>query len=116
METSENKKQIKSNSKKLNTAGIRVNKDTRRDLARLVEKVNKKQFGKKVKISEVIALAITLIGEKHIQELQQFSLTNADKIEMQYKDYIRQNGSISKDDFLGKLHDLMLGKMAPNEA
>ncbi|MBT4761078.1 MAG: hypothetical protein HOO06_05210 [Bdellovibrionaceae bacterium] len=116
METIENKKQTKLSSKKLNTAGVRVNKETRRDLTRLVDKINKKQFGKRVKISEVIALAITLVGEKHIQLLQQSSLSNADKIEMQYKDYIRQNGSISKDDFLGKLHDLMLGKLTPNES
>lgn len=116
METSENKKQLKSNSKKLNTTGIRVGKETKRDLARLIEKVNKKQFGKRIKVGELIALSIKLIAEKHIVELQQASLSNADKIEMQYKEYVRQNGAISKDDFLGKLHNLMVGNMTPTES
>ena len=115
METSENKKQSKIKIKKLNTAGIRVDKETQRDLNRLVDKINKKQFGKKVKISQIIALSVKLIGDEHIKELQHNSLSNADKIEMQYRDYIRQNGAISKDEFLGKLHNLMLGSMTQTQ-
>ena len=112
MATDENKKQIKIQGKRVNTAGIRVSKETQRDLNRLLDKVNKKQFGKKIKINQIIAISIKLICDEHIKKLQQSSLTNADKIEMQYREYVRQNGAISKDNFLGKLHKLMLGNMS----
>lgn len=112
METSGNKKQTPHQRKRINMSGIRVSKKTRRDLNRLLDKVNKKQFGKKIKINQIIAISIKLICDEHIKELQQSSLTNADKIEMQYREYIRQNSSIPKDEFLGKLHKLMLGKMS----
>lgn len=116
METLNDKKKSKIESKKINTAGIRVTKEIRRDLARLLDKINKKQFGKKIKASQVIAVAIKLIEEKHIQELQQSSYSNADKIEMQYREYVRQNGAISKDQYLGKLHELMLGNMSQSQS
>jgi hypothetical protein len=112
METSETKKQSKASPKKLTTAGIRVCKETRRELNRLMDKINKKQFGKRIKIDRIIALSIKLIHDEHIKELQQSSFSNADKIEIQYREYIRQNGAISKDDFLGKLHELMLETMS----
>ena len=103
METVENKKQIKTKTKKNELAGIRVSKETRRELIRLVDKINKKQFGRKVKASEVIATCIKLISEKEIEILQQSTLSNADKFEMEYRDYIRENGAISKDDYFGKV-------------
>ncbi len=116
METVETKKQVKKSNNKVTTTGMRISKETRKDLARLLELANKKQFGKRVKASHIIVLALKLIGENHIKELQQASLSNSDKIEMQYREYVHQNGAISKDDFLGKLHELMLGKMSPPQS
>ncbi len=112
MDTTDTKKQIKKPTPKVSTTGIRVSKEIRKDIARLLETINKKQFGKKIKVAQLIELAIKLINDDHIKELQQTSLTNADKIEMQYRDYVRQNGPISKDEYMGKLHELMLGQMS----
>ena len=112
MEQSDNKKVTTAASKKLNTTGIRVDKDTRRIIARILDKLNKKQFGKRVKANQLIALAIGLLNDDHYKQLQKQSLSNADKLEMQFKEYVRQHGSISKDEFLGKLHELFIGQMS----
>jgi hypothetical protein len=39
--------------------------------------------------------------------LQQSTLSNADQFEMEYRDYIRKNGAISKDDYYGKVIAIM---------
>lgn len=40
-------------------------------------KVNKKDFGKKVRCDELIGTALSLLTEQHFKELQDGSLTNA---------------------------------------
>ena len=83
-------------------AVIRVGRETHKRLAADITKVNKKDFGKKVRLDELVALAIGLVEPKHLQQLQEGSLSNQDRLERDYRVYVEKYGSISKDDYLGK--------------
>jgi len=89
--------------KKLNTVGIRLERETHRQILNELSKVNKKQFGKRVRIDKLIRLAMTYITEADIQKLQQQSLSHQDRLKMQYKDHVSKNGNVSYDDFIGHL-------------
>ncbi len=58
--------------------------------------------------------SLSLIELKHMEELQENSLTNADKLEKKFRDYVTKNGVISKDDFIGKLINGDLGGDSAN--
>ena len=103
MEQNTTQKTSKSSSKKVNTIGIRVDKNTKRQIARILDKINKKQFGKRVKTNQLISLALNLVTEEHYKQLQEQSLSNADKLEQKYRKFVSENGAISKDEFIGKL-------------
>ena len=83
------------------TVGLRVKRETKKRIQAELAKVNKKDFGKKVRCDELIGTALSLLTERHIKELQDGSMTNTDRLEIQYRDYIRKNGATSKDEFLG---------------
>ena len=95
--------QTKAKVKKSNVAGVRVTVETRKRLLAELSKVNKKSFGRKVRVDQLINLLLELMKPEHIQKLQDESLSNADRIEMKFREYVRKNGAISKDDFLGML-------------
>ena len=65
-------------------------------------KANKKEGGRTIKIDPIIKLALSLIEPKHIKDIQEASLTNQDRLEIEYQAYIAKNGMISKDEYLGK--------------
>lgn len=72
-------------------------------LFQLKEKANKKQFGRKVRDGEIIFAALKLIGSEHIAELQKATYSEQDKLHMAHEDYMKTNGKISLDHFIGKL-------------
>lgn len=67
------------------------------------EKVNKKSFGRKVKDSEIIAKALSLLEPSHLQELQDATFSEKDRLLMAHEEFVKQNGKISLDQFIGKL-------------
>ena len=81
---------------------IRVRKETRKRVLADLAKVNKKDFGKRVHADEYLSLALGLVTQEHIKQLQSSSLSNGDRLEMAYREYVSKNGQISKDDYLGK--------------
>ena len=85
------------------TVGLRVRRETKKRVQAELAKINKKDFGKKVRCDELIGTALSLLTERHIKELQDSSLTNADRLESQYRDYQKTHSGASKDDFLGTL-------------
>jgi hypothetical protein len=93
------KKRIKKN----DSSTIKITKETKRELSKLLMKVNKKDFGKRVRVEKLLLLALQQIDDSHIKQLQNESLSNEDKLEMKYREYISKNDNISKDDFIGKL-------------
>ena len=85
------------------TVGLRLKRETKKRIQAELAKINKKDFGKKVRCDELIGTALSLLTERHIKDLQDASLTNADRLEIQYRDYIKKHGATSKDDFLGRI-------------
>ncbi len=106
METQVNKVIIKKKAKGDGSSSIKISKEVKKKLNSLLIKINKKDFGKRVRSEKVILLALQQIDEEHIKELQNSALTNADKLEIKYREYVSRNGSISKDEFLGKLLEI----------
>ena len=99
METTETHKSKQSNKSQLQTESIRVHKNTKKQIMSDLVKINKKEFGKKVKFEAYIKKAISKLNEHDFDELRQSSLTSADKIRVKYQEYCKKNGPISQDDF-----------------
>jgi len=101
METSDVKKTTVP--KKVTATSLRVKPETRKRLLFELSKANKKNFGRKVRADQLLSLLMTFIRPEHIQKLQQESLSNADRLEMRFREHVKKFGPISKDDFLGQL-------------
>ncbi len=100
METSEIKKTVKQTSKKSTTAAIRVALETRKKLLSELAKINKKQFGKRVKFDALMLKLLTKLTAQDVTELQEASLTGKDRVEQSYRAHCTKFGHISKDDYL----------------
>ena len=107
MNETEVKNIAKQTRKKATSTVVRINTEAVKSLKKLLDQANKKQHGKRIKSSHLVAKAISLITDEHIKELQQESLTNQDRLEIQHAEYCKQNGHISKDEFLGMLAKLL---------
>ena len=101
METSEVKKTV--TSKKSVAASLRVKTETRKRFLVELAKANKKSFGRRVRADKLLNLLLTLLHPEHIQKLQEESLSNADRLEMMYREHVKRHGATSKDEFLGRL-------------
>ena len=80
---------------------IRVQLETQRKAERLLAVANKKRIGRKVKVDQLLNIALDLVTERHLQSLQEQSLTNEDRKELLRQKYIESRGQISKDEFTG---------------
>lgn len=100
METSEAKKTLKPTSKKSTTSAIRVSIETRKKLLSELSKINKKQFGKRVKFDALMLKLLSKLTAQDVAELQEASLTGKDRIEQSYRAHCTKFGHISKDDYL----------------
>ena len=72
-------------------------------LQTLSEKANKKTYGRKVRDSDLIAMGLSLIQLKHIEELQAQSLTSKDRLALAHEEYQKAHGKITLDSYLDKL-------------
>ena len=86
----------KSTMKKLDLAGAKI-------LSHLKEKANKKEFGRKVLEKEILSLAIRLVSDEHLKELQLQSYSERDRLSIAHDEYQRGHGKITLDQFIGKL-------------
>ena len=93
----------KSANKTAQFSSVRLTSATKKRLSTILRGVNKKGFGKRVKASQVIELSLSLLSDHHIKQLQEKSISNADILEMRFREYSKKHGKISKDDFLGIL-------------
>ncbi|RYZ76574.1 MAG: hypothetical protein EOP05_04630 [Proteobacteria bacterium] len=89
----------------------KVDIETAKLLNQIKEKANKKSFGRKVKDSEIIRAAIKLIGASEINQLQEATYSEQDRLRIVHENYQRQNGKVSLDQFIGKL---MRGEIQPS--
>jgi len=88
---------------KPNTTPVRLLKSTAKELKSMTLSLNKKPLGKKARIDDVIVKALSLLEEKHLEEIRESTLSNADKLELSYREYCKANGQISKDEYIGRL-------------
>ncbi|MCK5073273.1 MAG: hypothetical protein KAQ98_07585 [Bacteriovoracaceae bacterium] len=102
-QTLEAKKSPNQSKVKTNTTPIRVTKITAKKINVMIQKLNKKLFGKSIRVDDVLKKALSLLEEKHFKEIKEASLSNADKLEIQYREYCKNNGQITQDEFLGIL-------------
>ena len=82
---------------------LRVRPETRKKVVQELERINKKEFGRKISLDRLVGLAITLIQPEHVKQLHDEALSNADRLELGYREYAAKHGPLSKDEFLGKL-------------
>lgn len=102
METKQEVKATKSNPQSL-TSPIRVKRETRKRILAELAKLNKKDFGRRIRMDDLISLALSLITSEHRQQLQDASLSNADKMERMFREYAKANPGVSRDQFIGTL-------------
>ena len=81
----------------------KIDAETARQLAGLKERANKKPFGRNLRDSEIIALGLKLIDQKHLAELQEHTYSEKDRLHMAHEAYQKQNGKITLDQFIGRL-------------
>ena len=103
METKQDSKVSKPKPASVSTTAIRVKRETRKKILHELAKANKKDFGRKLRAEDLIAVAITLVQPEHIKQLQEATLSNADRFDQQYRDYVKQHGATTKDEFLGRI-------------
>jgi Rps23 Pro-64 3,4-dihydroxylase Tpa1-like proline 4-hydroxylase len=94
--------EVKSPTRKANKVrSLRISPDTHKKCERIVAMANKKANGRKIRIEQVLNLALDLVNDEQIKELQERSLTNEDRKEILRQKYVAIRGMISKDDFTG---------------
>ncbi len=87
-----------------NTVPIRVHKDIARAIRRELAKLNKKDFGRRISFSDYVAKAISKLTDDDKRELQETSLSNADKLELLFRQQAKTGDTqFSKEQFLGRL-------------
>jgi hypothetical protein len=101
METQQQEKK-KAAPKRSTYASLRIRRETKRQIAVHLDAINKKDFGRRVRAEEYLALALSLITPQHLEALQEASLSNADRLERDYRAFIAEHGPISRDEYLGK--------------
>ncbi|MEN9722871.1 MAG: hypothetical protein RJB38_857 [Pseudomonadota bacterium] len=101
METQTEKKG-KPTSKKVVYTAIRVRKELKRQIESGLERLNKKDFGRRIRMEDYLGLVLTLLTDEHIARLQEASLSNSDRLERDYREYVTQHGQITRDEYLGK--------------
>lgn len=109
----ENQNAQKSAKKAATASSLRVKPETRKRFLNELAKVNKKSYGRKVRADQLLSLLLTLLRSEHLQQLQQDSLSNADRLEMRYREHVKKFGPTSKDEFLGLL---LIEKSSNSEA
>lgn len=82
-------------------ASVRIRSESKKRAFSLLEQANRKVFGRKVKLDDLIDLAIGLVAKEHIETLQNRSMTNEDRKEDLRRKYVALHGPISKDEFTG---------------
>ncbi|MDZ4084486.1 MAG: hypothetical protein U1E10_16195 [Bdellovibrionales bacterium] len=99
----ENQTEPKPKRAKKQTFLKQVNQETAKLLSQLKEKANKKDFGRKIKESEILSLAIKQVTEADLSTLRLSSYSEKDRLLMAHKSYQAKNGKITLDQFIGKL-------------
>lgn len=80
---------------------IRIGLDVQRKAKKILSAANTKKAGRKVKIDQLLNVALDLVTPEHIKTLQDQTLSNEDRKEILRQKYIAIHGQISRDEFTG---------------
>ncbi len=94
---------------------VRLKQETYKKLSSMLEKVNQKDFGKKVRADDVILLSLNLLGSEHLDTLKEESLTNTDRMEMMFREYKAKHKSATKDMFYGAIISGAIGSTSESK-
>lgn len=78
---------------------VRISGETKKVAEDFLKLANKKIYGRKVRLSELLEFAVKLVGEDHVRLLQERSLSSDDRKELMRQKYIKTRGPISKVEF-----------------
>ena len=81
----------------------KLDPDTGKTLKQLKDKINKKNFGRSIRDTEIIALSLSLVNSDHIQKLQESTLSEKDRLHIAHEEYVKEQGKITLDQFIGLL-------------
>ncbi len=80
---------------------LRVKKGTKNDALKILESINKKDFGRKVSIDDLVTKALENVTKEDIQLLQKNSLRNKDRQAIIHQYYCKKVIKVSEDEFIG---------------
>lgn len=81
----------------------KVDLESAKLLQQYKDKINKKQFGRKIRDQEIIAMGLRLITQEHLNELQEATYGEKDRLYLAHESFQRAHGKIGLDQFIGKL-------------
>lgn len=80
---------------------ISIDSKTNLELSEVLNQCNNKDFGKKIKKSDVISYALRQLSEKNIFEIQELSFSLSDRIKLAHEEFNKKNKtSHSYEEFL----------------
>lgn len=101
-------------SKKVKTEKVSVLKkldpETGKLLKQMKDRINKKSYGRNIRDTEIISVGLGLISQDHILKLQESTLSEKDRLNIAHEEYVKVNGKISLDQFIGLLIRGQLGQ------
>ena len=97
-------------------SAIRIDMSTQKLVSSLLAKANRKSYGRKIKASQLVQLALSKLDDADIRQLQEKSLSNADRMEMKFREYCKRNGGATREEFLGQLLSGDVAKSASENA
>lgn len=101
--SSKNQHQVKKVKTEKTSVLKKLDPETGKILKLLKDKINKKSYGRSIRDTEIISLSLSLICPDHIQKLQESTLSEKDRLHIAHEDYVKENGKITLDQFIGIL-------------
>lgn len=100
MSTEKVKKVTLQSNENLNSA-VRVTKEVGKLLKDEIDKLNKQKRGtKKVNVSDVIKVSLSLLKESHRTQIMSETVTSEDRQKVAYENFHKKHKTVSKGDFL----------------
>lgn len=84
---------------KLHSTSVRINKKNGQIVNSILQSVNKKKFGRKIKMDDLLEIILGKITDDDIKSLQKKSIRPDERKEMMRQKYIQVHGAISKAKF-----------------
>lgn len=109
MNTTPAKKRAPASKEKKSSKALRLGTDSSDVLQKLKDKANKKDFGKRIRVDQIVRLGLSLIEPKHLEDLQRSSVSNEDRVKALLRTYVEKRKSMTREEFWG----LMLAGKPP---